>query len=132
MFSRVRQIVASLANNPALLQLLREDPKSFSQQLGLSETETQALNGASDLLGKWAVGFLAEARSMVKSYAQTTSTQAQEAPSTVEPPAAIAPVSAESTTSEGNAVPIVSVVGLLGLVGAVGTVGTVALAKSDS
>lgn len=125
MLNRVRQIVASLANNPALLRLLRDDPRSFSQHLGLSDPEMQALNGASDLVGKWGGGLLAQARDLI-----TAQHRVSDAPE--DTPVTSAAGSVDNRPGSGSGVPITSVVGIVGLIATVGTVGVVALTKADN
>jgi len=124
MLDRLRQIVASLANNPALLQLLRDDPQAFSQQLGLSEPEMQALNGAGELVGRWG-GRLAElARGSIAAKQFMAGHSAEESLIT-------ARNLAENGSSGDGSVPIIAVVGTVGLVAAVSTVAVVALSRAD-
>jgi hypothetical protein len=124
MLNRLRQIVASLANNPALLQLLRDDPRAFSQQLGLSGPEIQALNGAGDVAGKWA-GRLAEQvrRSIAAKRFLPDHSNEGSLVTTRE--------IAENGSSGECSVPICAVVGTVGLVAAVSTVAVVALNQAD-
>jgi len=125
MLDRIRNVVTSLANNPALLQLLRDDPESFSQQLGLSVPEMHALNRAGDLVGKWGESFVARARETISAGCRKFSDGGDRQ-------VLCAVDCGGNGPGDGSAVPITSILGLVGLVATVGTVGIVALSKSEN
>ena len=124
MLNRLRQIVTSLANNPALLQLLREDPQAFSQQLGLSDTEMHALNGAGELVGRLGQRLASLARSSTAAKQWLPAASDEECPVAVGNPA-------DEGSGGGYGVPITAVVGIVGLVAGVSTVAVVALSKAE-
>jgi hypothetical protein len=124
MLNRLRQIVASLANNPALLQLLRDDPQSFARQIGFSEPEMQALNGAGVVVGQWAARLAELARSSIAAK--------QFVPENAAPESVEIPRNPGGNGSSGDSgVPIVAVLATLGLAAAISTVSVVALSKAD-
>jgi len=122
MLERLRQIVTSLVNDPALLQLLRDDPEAFSQHLGLSDGEMQALNGAGKYANRWGQQLASLARSSIAARRWPVSLE--------EYPGAVRSFSPEAMR-RGSGVPITAVVGIVGIVATLSTVAVVAVSKDQ-
>jgi hypothetical protein len=125
MLDRLRQIVASLTNNPALLKLLRDDPKAFSQHLGLSDGEMQALNGAAEQVNRWGQHLVSLVRS------SNTFAQWLPIPGVEEYSVAVGNRTVQGS-GRGSGVPITAIVAILGLVATLSTVAVVAVSTDHN